>query len=215
MNKIKVVLADDHRMIREGLKKILDSTSDISVVAEVSNGLEVMDIVKDKKPDILVLDISMPGKNGFDILKDLQAADLLKSTRALVLSMHPEDKFALRTIKAGACGYLTKDSAADELLSAVRKIGNGGKYITSTLAEKIAFDFAFDVNKDPLEDLSDREFQVLRSLAQGKIQNEIAAELHLSPSTINTYRSRILEKLNLSSTAELIRFAIERELTND
>jgi two-component system invasion response regulator UvrY len=215
MKKVTVVLADDHNMIRQGLIKIIESTTDIEVVGEVNNGLDVVDEVTNKKPDIIVLDISMPGKNGFEIIKDLKAFDKIKNTKVLVLSMHPEDKFALRAIKAGASGYLTKESAADELLNALRKIGQGGKYITSNLAEKLAFDFALDTGKDPLDELSDREFQVLQLLANGISQQEIAAELHLSPSTINTYRSRILEKLNLSTTAELIRFALEKGIVDN
>ncbi len=214
MSKLKVILADDHRMIREGLRRIIESTTDIEVVDEVSSGFEVLESIEKNDPDILVLDISMPGKSGFDILKDLSVTGHIKSMKVLILSMHPEDKFALRAIKAGASGYLTKESAADELLNAVRKLGGGGKYITSGLAEKLAFDFALDVDKDPLENLSDREFQILQLLAEGKSQQEMASSLHLSPSTINTYRRRILEKLNLSSTADLIKFAIEKGIVN-
>lgn len=215
MAKISVVLADDHTMIRQGLRKIIESTADIQVVGEVVNGLEVLGEVEQKSPDILVLDINMPGKNGFEIIKDFQIMGYSAKTKILVLSMHPEEKFALRSIKAGASGYLSKESAVEELLNALRKIGNGGKYITASLAEKLAFDFASDSGKDPVDELSDREFQVLQLLAKGKPQQEIAAELHLSPSTINTYRSRILEKLKLASTADLIRFAMNKGLIND
>ena len=202
-------------MIREGLRKILESTTDLEVVGEVSNGMEVIDAVQKHTPDLLVLDISMPGKNGFDILKDIQSMGLNSATKVLILSMHPEDNFALRAIKSGASGYLTKESAADELLNAVRKIGQGGRYITTNLAEKLAFDFAFDADKDPINNLSNREFQILQLIAKGIPQQEIASTLHLSPSTVNTYRSRLLEKLDLSSTAELIKFALEKGIVEN
>jgi len=160
--------------------------------------------------DVLVLDMSMPGRGGLDVLKDVRRERPL--TKVLVLSMHPEDQFAVRLLKAGASGYLTKETAPAELVVAIRKILTGGKYISSTLAEKLAFDLDRDSDKPLHELLSDREFQVLRMLAAGRTVQQIADELLLSAKTISTYRARILEKLNLKSNAEMIRYAIHNRL---
>lgn len=211
MKKIKIIIADDHVLIRQGLKKVIESNSFYEIVAETGDGFEVVEIVKQTEADLLILDINMPGKNGLDIIKDIKATD--SKIKVLVLSMHPEDKFAMRCIKAGASGYINKEKAADVLLSAIDKVSHGGRYISEKLAEEIVFGFADDKNKNDLQLLSDREIEVLQKIASGIPQSKIAEELNLSTSTINTYRSRILEKLNIKTNAELIKFALENELT--
>lgn len=207
---ITVFIADDHSIIREGIKNILAGEYDIKIIGETSNPLEVIELTVKHKPEILILDLSMPGKNGLDILKELKYQ--LPKTKVLIMTMMAEDQFAVRTLKAGASGYLTKDSAPDELIKAIRRIHSGRKYISSYLAEKLANEIDETHGKDPIETLSDREFQILKMLAAGKSQTDIANELSISISTVNTYRSRILEKLNLHSNAELIHFAFTNHL---
>ena len=212
MRKIKVLVADDHAMFRSGLKLVLEETRDMVVAAEAGTGIEVLKKTAEADFDIVILDISMPERSGFDILKDLksQKPDL----PILVLTMHPEDKYALRVLKAGASGYLTKKNASDELVLAIRKILAGGKYLSQSLAEKIAFKLN-DTDKPPHETLSDREYQVMRMLASGKSLTEIAEILSLSINTISTYRARILEKMNLKNNAEIIHYAIENQLLDE
>lgn len=209
---IKVLIADDHLVVREGLKQILASIPDIRVVGEASNGLEVLEKVRKGDFDVIVLDISMPGKSGLDILGELRSQK--PDTRILILSMHPEERFALRMLKAGASGYLTKESAAEELVEAVRKVAQGKKYITASLAEKLAFGLIEDKGKPLHERLSDREYQVMCLIARGKSLKEIAEELFISMKTVSTYRTRILEKMNMSSNAEIIRYCIEQGLVD-
>lgn len=184
----------------------------MKVVDEASTGQEVLEKVFKTKFDVILLDISMPGKSGLDILKEL------KSQRSrldvLVLSMHPEEHYAIQALKAGASGYLTKESAPDELLKALRKVSRGGKYISSSLAEKIAYALEQDIKKAPHEILSAREYEVLRKIASGKTVTDIAGELFLSPKTISTYRTRILEKMNMKNNAELVRYAIKNHLVD-
>ncbi|MBI3752834.1 MAG: response regulator transcription factor [Deltaproteobacteria bacterium] len=209
---IRILIADDHAVVRQGLKKILSEHSDMAVLGEAENGNDVLAQIRQKKWDIVILDITMPGKSGFDVLKDIRAER--PTLPVLILSMLPEEQFAKRSIKAGASGYLTKGSAPEELVRAIRKIYDGGKYISPTLAEQLAGDLNIQTEKPAHEALSDREFQVLLKLAEGKSITAIAAELSLSAKTITTYRSRILQKMNMRSNAELTRYVIEHHLVD-
>jgi two-component system invasion response regulator UvrY len=196
--------------VRQGLKQILGDTPEMLVAGEATNGQEVLDKVRAEPWDVVVLDISMPDRSGLDILKQLRSER--PKLPVLVLSMHSEDQYAMRVLKAGASGYLTKDSAPDELVKAIRKVVSGGRYVSSFLAEKLAFEIGTDSSRLPHETLSDREFQVLRLIAAGKSVTEIAAELYLSVKTVSTYRARMLEKMNLGTTAELIHYAMQNHL---
>ena len=209
---IRVLIADDHAVVRQGLKQILGDTPEMLVAGEATNGQEVLDKVRAEAWDVVVLDISMPDHNGLDILKQLRSER--PKLPVLVLSMYSEDQFAVRVLKAGASGYLTKDSAPDELVKAIRKVVSGGTYVSAFLAEKLAMEIGIgtDSGKLPHEALSDREFQVLRLIAAGKSVKEIAAELYLSVKTVSTYRSRLLQKMNLGTNAELIHYAIQNRL---
>ncbi len=209
---IRVLIADDHVLIREGLKKLLKEEWDMSVVGEASNGQQVSDFLTDHEVDILVLDISMPGRSGLDVLKELKQTS--PKLPVLVLSMHPEERFAVRSLRAGASGYITKESAGEELVKAIRKIVDGGRYISLTLAEKLAFGLDADSSRPLHETLSDREYQVMGMIATGKKMSEIAEELSLSIRTVNTYRARILEKMQMKTNAELIHYAIENGLVD-
>jgi two-component system invasion response regulator UvrY len=207
---IKILIADDHTIVREGLKQIVSETADMMVADEASSGHEVLDKVWNNEYDVVVLDISMPGRDGVDILKQLKRHK--PNLPVLVLSMHPEEQYAVRVLKAGAAGYLTKESAPDELITAIRKVSRGRKYVSSTLAEKLAFDLDRDTEKPLHETLSDREYQVMCLIASGKRAKEIAEELYLSVKTVSTYRSRILEKMKMKNNAELTHYAIKHRL---
>jgi len=207
---IRVLIADDHAVVRQGLKQILGDMPEMVVAGEATTGQEVLDRVRAETWDVLVLDISMPDHSGLDILKQLSSER--PKLPVLVLSMYSEDQYAVRVLKAGASGYLTKESAADELVKAIRKVMSGGRYVSSFLAEKLAFEMGSDSSQLPHEALSDREFQVLRMIAAGKSVTEIAAELYLSVKTVSTYRARMLEKMNLGTTAELIHYAMQNHL---
>ncbi len=207
---IRVLIADDHAVVRQGLKQILGDTPEMLVAGEAINGQEVLDKVRAEAWDVVILDISMPDHSGLDILKQLRSER--PKLPVLVLSMYSEDQFAVRVLKAGASGYLTKESAADELVKAIRKVVSGGTYVSSFLAEKLAFEIGTDSNMLPHETLSDREFQVLRGIAAGKSVTEIAAELYLSVKTVSTYRTRMLTKMNLGTNAELMHYAIRNHL---
>ena len=208
---INVVIADDHPFIREGIKKVVNGEMDLQVIGEAENGGELLTILEEKKPNIVVLDITMPGKSGLELLKELN--NLYPNLPVLVLSIHSAERFALRALKAGAYGYLMKTSISDELIKAIRKITKEKRrYITPEVAEQLASQVDMS-NKGPLhEKLSDREFEVLCMIASGKEVNEIADELSLSPQTIHTYRKRIKEKMNLSSNVEMTRYAMENNL---
>jgi two-component system invasion response regulator UvrY len=207
---IRVLIADDHAVVRQGLKQILGDTPEMLVAGEATNGQEVLDKVRAETWDVVVLDISMPDRSGLDILKQLRSER--PKLPVLVLSMYSEDQFAVRVLKAGASGYLTKDSAPDELVKAIRKVVSGGTYVSAFLAERLAFEIGADSSKLPHETLSDREFQVLRLIAAGKSVTEIAAELYLSVKTVSTYRARMLEKMNLGTNAELMHYAMQNHL---
>jgi len=204
---IKVLIVDDHTIVREGLRQILEETSDIAVAGEASSAQEVIEKVWNNSYDIILLDISLPGRSGLDVLKQLKS--IKPDLPILILSMHPEEQYAIRSLKAKASGYLTKESASDELIDAIRKVAKGRKYITSSLAEKLAFELE-DSGKRPYhEKLSDREFQVMCMIASGKRVKEIAETLSLSVKTISTYRARILKKMNMRNNSQLIHYAIK------
>lgn len=209
---IKVLIADDHSVVRRGIKQILSEENDMKVTGEARNSREVIEMIGREKFDILVLDITMPGKSGLEVLNDIKK--LQPNTPILILSMHPEEQFAIRALRSGASGYLTKDSAPEELVIAVKKIHGGGKYVSDSLAEVLAFDLE-ERGKGrvvPHENLSDREFQVMCLIAAGKSVKEIAKELFLSVKTISTYRARILEKMKMKSNSELTYYAIQNKL---
>lgn len=207
---IRVFIVDDHEIIREGLKKILKEESDFVVVAEAQDGIEAMAKIQTTECDIMLLDMNMPGRSGIDLLSDIKT--IKPQLHILVLSIHPEDKFALRTLKAGASGYLCKDTALDELVIAIRKINTKGRYLSTTLAEQLAFDVVPDKDQLPHESLSNRELEIMFMLASGKKVKTIAAELALSVSTVFTYRVRIFEKLKLKNDVELTHYTINNKL---
>lgn len=207
---IKLLIADDHAVVREGLKRILHEIPEVEVAGETETGEETLKRLFSEDWDLVILDLSLPGSSGLEILKIVKHKQ--PKLPVLILSMHSEDQFAVRVLKAGASGYLTKESAPDELVKAIRKIMSGGKYVTPTLAEKLASNISPESDRPAHELLSDREFQVIRMLAQGKAVKEIAEELALSVKTVSTYRMRALEKLNVHSNAQLIHYAIENGL---
>jgi DNA-binding NarL/FixJ family response regulator len=207
---LRVVVIDDHPVVREGLKRIISENPGMAVAGEAADGAEAMRVVGTTPCDVVLLDISLPNTGGIDVLKQLH----MESPRlpVLVLSMHSEDQYAIRMLKAGAAGYLTKDAAPARLVQAIRKVVKGGKYVSPTLAEKLATELDYDNKRAPHEMLSDREYQVLCMIAQGKTVTEIAAQLGLSVKTVSTYRVRILEKLKMKNNAEITRYAIKEGL---
>jgi two-component system invasion response regulator UvrY len=207
---IRVVIADDHAIVRQGLRQILATHGDFEVVGEAANHGEVMQLLRRETCDVLLLDIAMPGKNGIDTLKQVRIER--PKLPVLVLSMYPEDQYAFRALKAGASGYLTKMTAADQLVDAIRTITRGRKYITPELAESLAESFDRDTEIEPHSLLSDREFQTLKLIASGKPLAQIGAELALSPKTVSVYRARLLAKLGLHTNADLTRYAVEHGL---
>jgi len=209
---INVLIADDHTIVRKGLMQILADTPDIAVKEEAGSAQEVIKKIRTKTFDLVLLDISFPGRSGLDVLKQLKS--LRPDLRVLVLSMHPEEQYAIRCIRAGASGYLTKESAPEELLKAIRKVARGGKYITSTLGEKLAAEMENERKGLPHETLSDREYQVMCMIATGKTVGEIAEALSLSVKTISTHRARILEKTGMKHNAQLIHYAIKHHLVD-
>lgn len=209
---IKILIADDHAVVREGVKHILSEIPDIHITGEASSGTEVLDRINSKDYDVILLDIAMPGRDGLEILKDIKMQQPKLSV--LILSMFPEEQYALRALKSGAAGYLTKDSIPDELVKAIRKIARGGKYISASFSEKLLFSLDSDAERPPHETLSDREFQVMRMIASGKRLREIADELALSEKTVSTYRSRILEKMGMRNNTELTHYAIKNRLVD-
>ncbi len=209
---IRILIADDHTLVREGLKQILSDLPDLAVTDEASNGKEVLDKIRESDFDVVLLDISMPGQSGLDILKQIK---LLKpELPVLILSMYSEEQYAIRTIRAGAAGYLTKHSVPDELIEALRTVSLGRKYITFSLAEKLAFELNADTKRLPHERLSDREYQVMCMIASGKAVSQIAREISLSVKTISTHRARILKKMKMKNNAELTHYAIKHGLVD-
>ncbi|HET6452130.1 MAG TPA: response regulator transcription factor [Spirochaetia bacterium] len=209
---LRILLCDDHPIVREGLKNILLQQSDIKVVEEAGSGGELLQKNASARFDVIILDITLPDMNGLEVLKNLRSA--APAPAVLVLSMHPEEQYATRALKAGAAGYLQKESAPAELMTAVRKIARGGRYVTPSLAEKLALDLAGPGDREPHELLSDREYQVLTLIASGRGIKEIALELALSAPTVATYRSRLMAKLGLASTVDLVRYALEHKLVD-
>jgi two-component system, NarL family, invasion response regulator UvrY len=209
---IKVCVVDDHAVVREGLKRIIAENPGMAVTSEAGDGVEALRVIQTEPCDVVLLDITMPNKNGLDVLKQIHAET--PRLPVLVLSMHAEDQYAVRVLRAGAAGYLTKESAPAKLVQAIRKVVRGGKYVSTTLAEKLVFDLDSRSAKAPHEVLSDREYQVLCMIASGKTVTIIAEELALSVKTVSTYRVRILEKLNMKNNAELTRYAIKEGLVD-
>lgn len=207
---MNILIADDHAIVRKGLIQLLCEEFRTASITEASNSAEVCDKARGKIWDIILLDISMPGRNGLDVLKQLRTEGV--KAPILMLSMHPEDQYALRVLKAGASGFLNKDSATEELIAAVHKVLSGRKYISASLAEKLAE--GADLSDKPAHELlSDREMQVFQLIAAGKTVSEVADTISLSVNTISTYRTRILEKLSLANNAEIARYAIGHNLS--
>ena len=204
------MVADDHAIVREGLKQILAETPDIVVGGEAGDAQEVLKQVREGDWDLVLLDIAMPGRGGLDILKQLRTER--PELPVLMLSMYPEEQYAVRSLKAGACGYLTKASASEELIAAIRKVSQGRRYVSSSLAEKLAVYLETDAEKPIHELLSDREYQVMVMIASGKTVTQIADELSLSVKTISTHRARTLKKLGMNNSAELTYYAIKHAL---
>ncbi len=204
---MRILIADDHAVVRRGLKEILASEHDMEVVGEAKNGDEALELVRKVDWDVAVLDFSMPGRSGVELIKEIKRR--YPGRPVLVLSMLPEEAHAAQVFKAGGSGYINKESAGEELTAAIRKVANGGKYVSANFAEKLATDLAPDAEKPLHESLSDREYRVMWLLASGKQINQIAAEMFL---TISTYRARILKKLKLTDNAALVRYAVKQQL---
>ncbi len=209
----KILIADDHPVVRQGLKKIIAETESFEVAAEAGSGPEVLSAVRESDFDVVLLDLSMPGASGLDVLKQVKAEK--PDLPVLILSVHSEEQYAVRALKTGASGYLSKSSATEELITAIETVTAGRKFITPTLSEKLVFHLqSSEDGKLPHEILSDREFEVLCLISEGKTVSTIARELFLSPKTVSTYRSRILEKMALDNNAELMRYAIQNNLVD-
>ncbi len=211
--KIHVLIADDHAIVRQGLKQILSETDDLVVAGEADDGVEAIQLARQQEWNVFLLDVSMPNRNGIDTLKQLKKE--FPKLPVLILSMHPEEQYAVRALKAGASGYLTKQSAPEQLVTAIRQVAGGRKYVSPTVAMQLADAIANDSDSEqpPHELLSDREYEVLKLIATGRTLTQIAEELNLAVATISTFRDRILTKLGLASTAELIRYGLEHGLT--
>jgi two-component system, NarL family, invasion response regulator UvrY len=207
---VRVLIADDHAVVRQGLKQILELDRAAEVVAEAKNGNEALQLARKVEWDLAILDYSMPGRSGLDLIKDIKRE--YPKRPVLILSMHPEELHATRVLKAGGAGYINKESASEELLTAIRKVMNGGRYVSAALAERFAFELAPETQRPPHETLSDREYRVMWLLACGKPINQIAKEMFLSPNTVSTYRARILKKLQVMNNAQLVQYAIKHQL---
>jgi len=210
MTMIRVFIADDHAIVRMGLRHLLEQTTDLEVVGEAASGDDVLEQAHIQSWDVLVLDLCMPGRNGLDVIQALRT--LKPELPILVLSVNPEDQYAVRLLKGGIAGYLNKETALTDLVDAIRKVAGGGIYMSTALAEAMALDVSGLHGKTVLEMLSDREYRVLCLLGEGKTLTQIASELFVSPKTVSTYRARILEKLHLNTTGDLIRYAVENHL---
>ncbi|KKM14400.1 hypothetical protein LCGC14_1706490 [marine sediment metagenome] len=208
---IRILIVDDHTVVRSGIRHILSETPDISVEAEASSGHEALEQLRRIPVDMVLLDISMPDRSGLDMLKDFRAEH--PEIQILILTMHPEEQYAVRALKNGASGYLTKDSAHSELIDAIRKISSGRKYITASLAERLAGMLDINIEQSQHEKLSNRELEVMLLIASGESMTGVADALNLSIKTVSTYKSRILEKMDLRSTADIIRYAIKNNLS--
>lgn len=209
---IRILIADDHPIVRRGVKGILARDIEGAICGEAENAQEVLSEVQSQDWDLVILDMTMPGRSGLDILKDLKK--LRPKLPVLFLSMHPEDQLGKRALKAGASGYMNKESAPEELIKAIRKVLAGGLYVSATLAEKLALDLGAKTEQPLHERLSDRELEVLRLIGSGKAISQIAEILHLSVATVSTYRTRILEKMSMTTTAELMNYALRNRLVD-
>lgn len=207
---IRVAIADDHPIVREGLRRIASEGAGIAVTGEASTAAELFRLLAGAAADVVLLDVSMPGSTLVETLKQLKLQH--PSIKVLVLSVHPEDQWALRALRAGAAGYLTKDHSSEELVEAVRRVARGGRYVSATLAEKLAGLVDSAGTQAAHERLSDREFEVLRALGSGMAVKDVAAQLQLSAKTVSTYRTRLLAKMGLKSTPDLVRYVVEHEL---
>jgi DNA-binding NarL/FixJ family response regulator len=207
---IRLLIADDHAVVRKGLKQIVAETSDMVVGGEAANGQEVLELSLNDHWDVVLLDIGMPGRGGIDVLKQLKSER--PNLPVLVLSVYPEEQYAVRALRAGASGYLTKESAPEDLIAAIRKVAQGGKYVSASLAEKLASELGTDTERPIHEKLSDREYQVILMIAAGKTVKEIADELSLSVKTISTNRTRALDKMGMKNNAEIARYVAKHEL---
>src|SRR6056297_1130629 len=209
---IRIFIADDHAVVREGLKQIISEVSDMHVAGEADNGTSVLTAMAAGSYDVLILDITMPGPNILDLLKQL--ARQKPRLSILVLSIHPEEQYAVRVLRAGASGYLTKESAPEELVNAIRKVSGGGKYVSAALAERLLFVLGTDLAQLPHDYLSDREFQSFCMIASGKSVKDIAVDLNLSEKTVSTYRCRVLQKMNMKNNAEITHYAFKYGLVD-
>jgi DNA-binding NarL/FixJ family response regulator len=212
LKPIRVLIADDHAIVRQGLRQILSDTEDMVVAGEASNGVEVVQMVRAGHFDLVLMDVSMPDRNGIDALKLIRKE--LPKLPILVLSMHPEEHYAIRALKAGAAGYLTKQSAPDLLVHAIRQVANGKKYVSAAVAEQLANAIDEDLDKPPHDKLSDREYQTLVMISSGKTLTEISEELNLSVKTVSVYRARLLEKMRMKNNAELTHYGLKHGLVD-
>lgn len=210
---IRVLVADDHTIVREGLKQLLSAAVDLTIVGEAQNGHEVLQRLRELEFDVLLMDMSMPGKGGIDLIKQVHAER--PKLRILVLSMHEEQQYAVRAIKAGAAGYLTKESATAQLVAAIRKVAAGGAFISPAVAEQFALGAMPQNTGPPHASLSNREFEVFRSLVNGVSISDIAAELHLSVKTVSTHKSHVMQKMGMTNHSELIRYALNQRLLDN
>ncbi len=209
----RIVIADDHTMVREGLKQVLSAAPDLTLIGEARDGTEVMQLVRELDFDVLVLDLSMPGRSGTELIRQVHAEK--PKLRILVLSMHEEKQYAVRAIKSGASGYLTKDSASTDLISAIRKVAGGGAFISTEVAEQFALGAMPNTEGPPHSALSNREFEVFNMLVSGLAVSHIAEQLNLSVKTVSTHKARILQKMDLHNQSDLIRYAISHQLTDN
>ncbi|MBI1873218.1 MAG: response regulator transcription factor [Acidobacteria bacterium] len=209
---MRILIADDHPVVRRGLRQLLEENQDMAVAGEAATGDDVLALLRRDDFDIVILDLTMPGRNGLDVLKDIRQER--PSLPVLILSMHPEEHFAIRVLRAGAAGYLTKSAAPEELVGAIRKVKNGGKYVSPKLAEQLAVVLEREAEGLPHERLTDREYQIMQLLASGKRVSEVADALALSVKTVSTHRARILEKMGLRNNAELTHYAIRNQLVD-
>lgn len=207
---MKILIVDDHAIVRAGLRQILAESDQSFDILEAGDGAEAVRLLRDHDCDLVLLDVALPGKNGIDLLKQLKGE--WKRLPVLMLSMYPEDQYAVRALRAGASGYMTKESAPDELLNAIAKVSRGGRYISTAVAELLAFEVDAVTDKPLHANLSDREYEVMCLIASGKTVSEVAEELHLSVKTISTYRVRVLEKMKMKNNAELTHYAVKHEL---
>ena len=210
---IRIVVADDHTIVREGLKQLLGSAEDLQVVAEAADGHQALERVRSEEFEVLLLDMSMPGRSGIELIKQVHAER--PRLRILVLSMHEEQQYAVRAIRAGAAGYLTKESASSQLVAAIRKVASGGAFISAEVAQQLALGAMPGAQGMPHEALSDREFQVFKMLAEGKSVSDIAERLTLSVKTVSTHKANVLQKMGMNTPAELVRYAITHKLLDE